>query len=142
MISLSSTALASSPTLRARQAPAQTQAAPVVVTAEPLTAFDLRFYERVAEGSDLSGRQLWRVRATLLRAEGMRWSDALSARCYLVPSSRVPGRVYEVDLTTGTCSYQECGRHHICPDRLYNRKTSCTHIKASLAKEYLYERGD
>lgn len=111
----------------------------VVETATPMTKHDIAFYEKLSGGGEREARQLWRVRSAILFVDSQRWADALALRRYLVPSTRVEGRAYFVDLAAGSCGYHEDGEYHSCPDRTYNKKSGgCVHIEAAKRKEKQY----
>lgn len=108
---------------------------PVAPLSEPMTKFDLRHYERLAEGSRFSAKLLWRILSAIPFLRSGRMGDLID-RIWLVPSATVAGRVYVVELNTGRCEYLERGRVHSCPDKINHR--FCTHFLAAVEKEKQY----
>lgn len=85
-------------------------------------------------GSPLDGKAVWRCqRAWPVLANG-RMANA-AARIWAVPSVRIEGRLYFVDLNTGECYYLDtAGKKRACPDKAYNRPR-CSHHQAAERKE-------
>jgi hypothetical protein len=97
---------------------------------------DERRYELLADEANdsRSARQIFRSLQTLPILASGRVSDAAQRR-YRVPSTRSASTHYDVDLIAGTCQMIEGGEIKSCPDKTYNRKSVCVHMRAAIAKE-------
>lgn len=100
----------------------------------PFSKFDERFYDRLAQDTPQSGRQLWRILRANPHLGTGRVGDVLQ-RTWIVPISRTPGRSYRVDLKDRTCTYELAGHKRGCPDLSYNKKGVCVHIQAARVAE-------
>jgi hypothetical protein len=112
-----------------------------IATASPMTAGDIRYYTRLAEGTIHDAKSLWRLHHCIPYFVNGRGAD-IALRQFLVASVRTEGLAYLVDLIEKTCIYRQGGRDYICPDLLWNYKNkpgeSCVHMKAAMRKERQY----